>query len=272
LSNLYSFCNNILILVNIQVDLILKKEYNNLNTTISMSKYPEIVELINKSPILSAGDKGFLVSIIDEISPLQRLKLEGSLMANTAPELLTVIQNMRGAFFKQEIKPQPDFITKIVQKIAPAAPKKIYGHSVLSQPVYLGGNIPHAPQTPKVAVQSLANFSSLTQLNSLTPYHITFGLNDNSEQILRIFFTKLDELFEEIHDIEARRGYFMLFLQSVLYTAYMDTGLTALRHPEITPSQIVLNRLQQIHPKYLSTVQFQISTKVCAHLRMLCSI
>ena len=86
------------------------------------------------------------------------------------------------------------------------------------------------------------------------------------------FYVKLDQLFELITDVNMKRAYFMMFLQSPMYACYMDTGMTALRHPEITPTALILNRLQHIHPKYLNTNQFQLASKICAHLRMLCAI
>jgi hypothetical protein len=237
-----------------------------------MQKHQEIIDLINNSLALNLGDKEFMISVLEEISPLERLKLEGSLISNTAPELLNTINTMRANFFKQETKPEPDFITKIVQKITPPAIRKILSHSILNQPLYLGGVLPQPFKSPRVNLKSLNDFNDLLELNSLTPHHVTFNLNDNTEQIITEFYQKLDHLFEHILDVNVRRAYFMVFLQSPLYACYMDTGMTALRHPEITPASIILNRLQQIHPKYLNTKQFQLASKVCAHLRILCSV
>jgi hypothetical protein len=237
-----------------------------------MQKHQEIIDLINKSTILNNGDKEFMVEMIDTLSPLERLKLEGSLMSNTAPDLLNTINMMRASFFKQETAPKPDFITKMVQKLSPPPMRKILSHSVLNQPAYLGGQLPQPYKAPHVNFPTLAEFVNLAELNSLTPHHVIFNLNDNSDQVITQFYQKLDHLFEPIVDVTVRRAYFMMFLQSPLYACYMDTGMTALRHPEITPASIVLNRLQQIHPKYLNTKQFQIASKICAHLRILCSI
>lgn len=238
-----------------------------------MEKHQHLIDLINNSPVLNIGDKEFMIEMLDELTPLERLKLEGSLISNTAPDILNSINLLRSNFFKQETVPKPDFITKIVQKITPPAVKKICSHSVLNQPLYLGnGQLPQAFKSPYVNFRSLADFSKLTDLNSLNPYHITFNLNDNMEQIITQFYQKLDHLFEPIADVNIKRSYFMMFLQSPMYACYMDTGMTALRHPEITPTSIILNRLQQIHPKYFNTKQFQIASKICAHLRILCSI
>jgi hypothetical protein len=237
-----------------------------------MQKNQELVDLINNSPILNEGDKDFIVSKLDELSPLDKLKLQTNLTNNVAPELLNTINTMRMAFFKQETPPKPDFISKFVQKVSPPKPKKVVSHSILNQPAYLGGYLPKALSVPRVNLPNLNEFHNLNELNSLTPLHITFGLNDNAEQTLNNFYQKLDELFSEVVDIHMKRAYFMMFLQSPLYITYTDTGLTALRHPEITPSSIILNRLQQIHPKYLNTKQFQIASKICAHIRMLCGV
>ncbi|MBC7472620.1 MAG: hypothetical protein H7196_05190 [candidate division SR1 bacterium] len=238
-----------------------------------MEKHQHLIDLINNSPVLNGGDKEFMIEMLDELTPLERLKIEGNLISNTAPDLLNSINLLRANFFKQETVPEPDFITKIVQKITPQVIKKISSHSILNQPNYLGNNqLPQAFKSPYVNFRSLTVFSKLTDLNSLNPYHITFNLNDNTEQIIAQFYQKLDHLFEPISDLNTRRAYFMMFLQSPMYICYMDTGMTALRHPEITPPSIILNRLQQIHPKYFNTKQFQFASKICAHLRMLCSI
>jgi hypothetical protein len=237
-----------------------------------MQKHQEIIDLIQNSSALNMGDKEFMIGMLDQLTPLERLKLEGSLISNTAPELLNTINAMRANFFKQETAPKPDFITKMVQKISPPINRKILSHSILNQPAYLGGQLPQPYKAPHINIQSLVEFNNLAELNSLIPHHVVFNLNDNSEQIITQFYQKLDHLFEPILDINVRRAYFMMFLQSPLYACYMDTGMTALRHPEILPSSIILNRLQQIHPKYLNTKQFQIASKICAHLRILCSI
>ena len=237
-----------------------------------MNHNPEIIELVNKSPILNPGDKDFIISKLDDLSPLEKLKLQTNLASNIAPEILQTINEIRASFFKQETPPAPDFLTKMAQKISPTKPKPIISHTILNNPAYLGGQLPRPYNAPPVRLQSLAQITKLSELNSLSPFHITFNLNENSEQKLNDFYLKLDQLFSEVLDIHIRRSYFMMFLQSPLYLGYIETGLTALRHPEITPANIVLNRLQQIHPKFLNTRQFQTASKICAHIRMLCGI
>jgi hypothetical protein len=188
-----------------------------------MQKHQEIIDLIYKSTLLNPGDKEFLVEKVEELSPLERLKLEGSLISNTAPDILNTINTMRANFFKQETAPKPDFITKMVQKISPVVIRKIVAHSILNQPAYLGGQLPQPYKAPHVNFRSLVDFTNLAELNSLTPYHVTFNLNDNSEQVITQFYQKLDHLFDPILDVNIRRAYFMMFLQSPLYNCYMDT-------------------------------------------------
>lgn len=64
----------------------------------------------------------------------------------------------------------------------------------------------------------------------------------------------------------------MNFLQSPLFSGYLNTGLTALRHPELEPSKIILNLLYQIDSNYLNNKQFVQAATVSNHLRGLCGL
>jgi hypothetical protein len=235
-------------------------------------KHQNIIELINSSINLAPNEKEFLISKLDEIKALDRLKVQKDLQAGLRPELLESLLILRNQFIKKEAPPKPDLFSKIAQAINPPKPKKILSSTVINNTTYLGSNPPNPVQAQQINLPSIEQFSDLSQLNSLVPSLVTFEINDNSEQKLLQYFQKLDDLFLNAHDINQKRSYFMNYLQSPLYLAYMDTGLTALRHPEITPSNIILNRLQQIDPKYLNTKQFQTAAKITGHIRSLVSI
>jgi hypothetical protein len=235
-------------------------------------KHQNIVGLINDSINLAPSEKEFLVSKLDEIKPLDRLKVQKDLQAGIRPELLESLLILRNQFIKKETPTKPDLFTKIAQVINPPKAKKILSSSVINNTTYLGSNPPLPILSKQINLASIEQFSDLSQLNSLVPNLVTFEINDSGEQKLLQFFQKLDDLFLHAHDINEKRSYFMNFLQSPLYLAYMDTGLTALRHPEITPSNIILNRLQQIDQKYLNTRQFQIAARTTGHIRSLVSI
>jgi hypothetical protein len=231
-----------------------------------------LIELIEQNSYLTAGDHDFLISKIDELSPLDRLKLERSLKAGKPPELLEQLRILQIQFTKAETPKKPDILTKIVQVINPPRPKKVLSHSILNQPSYLGSSVPRSHKVESQALAALSQFTHLNQLGLLSPLHVTFAPQDPVDQTLFTFFEKLDDAFHDVQQIDMKRAYFMNFLQSPLYIAYTDSGLTALRHPEITPAAIIFNRLQQINPKYLNTKQFQIASQICSHIRMLASI
>ncbi len=235
-------------------------------------KHAHIIDLVQSASFLYPNEKEFLVSHMETLSPLERLKIQKDIQAGKKPLALHQLEILQQQFRKKETPQKPDLITKIVQAVVPVKPKKVLSNSILSNITYLGSNPPHATNLPPTPFQSLDQFTNLNQISSLNPTHITFELNENGEQKLHQFFDKLDTIIGDIHDIFQKRSLFMNFIQSPLYLAYMDTGLTALRHPEITPSNIILNRLQQIDPKYLNSKQFQLASRVSAHFRVIVGI
>jgi hypothetical protein len=238
----------------------------------SEEKHQQITELINNSVNLAPNEKEFLISKLDEIKPLDRLKVQKDLQAGIRPELLESLLILRNQFIKKEAPPKPDLFSKIAQVINPPKPKKVLSSTVINNTTYLGANPPTPVQSQQINLSNIEQFSDLSQLNSLVPNLVIFEINENGEQKILQFFQKLDDLFLNAHDINQKRSYFMNYLQSPLYLAYMDTGLTALRHPEITPSSIILNRLQQIDTKYLNMRQFQTTARITGHIRSLVSI
>ena len=190
-----------------------------------------------------------------------------------APAILQQLQLTRAKFYDQEIPKQPDAITKVINAVIPPKPKKVISFSILGQAQLLGGPTPQAVTTDKVPViQGLADFTHPAQLSQLQPSHVTFNINDNTDQIIQTFIKKLDNVFEKIPSLNVRRCYFMNFLQSPLFGGYLNTGLTALRHPELEPPKIILNLLYQIDPNYLNNKQFVQAATISNHIRGLCGL
>ncbi|NJS41832.1 hypothetical protein HC766_05935 [Candidatus Gracilibacteria bacterium] len=136
----------------------------------------------------------------------------------------------------------------------------------------IGSTEPVAVNSTPVNLANLQSLNDLAQLNSLHPTHINFNLNNNSEQLIRNFLQKLDNLFDKIPNINQKRNYLMNFLQSPLFNSYLNTGITALRHPEIQPSKVVLNTLNHIDTKYLNNKQFVITSKISNHIRSIVAL
>ena len=229
--------------------------------------------LIQNTPFLTPSDKSFLMEKAPLMSPLDKLKLRQSLDTGVAPAILQQLQLVRAKFFDQEIPKQPDAISKVINAVIPPKPKKVISYSILSQNQLLGGPTPQAVTADNVPlINNLSEFSHPAQLSQLHPNHINFNLNDNSEQIIQQFFKKLDSLFGKIPSLNVRRCYFMNFLQSPLFGGYLNTGLTALRHPELEPSKIILNLLYQIDSNYLNNKQFTQTASISNHVRNLCGL
>lgn len=230
-------------------------------------------KLIVDTPFLSNGDKDFLIQKLPNLSPLERLKLQQSLSHGQAPNILQSLQIIRARFFNSEAPKKPDLLSQVASAIFPKKPKKVLANNILNQPQIIGGPVPQFVKVANVQpLRSLGEFYHPFQLGMLSPNHLNFGLNDSSEIIVQSFLTKLDQIFDKIENINLRRGYFMNFVQSPLFNSYLNTGLTGLRHPELQPSNIVLNLLYQINTTYLNNKQFKAAAVICNHLRSIASL
>lgn len=220
--------------------------------------------LISTSSILESRDRYFLLSILENISSLDRLKLRQGLMSGMSTQVAQQIDLLKDKFQPKTNPKKPE------EK--PEEQKRILNISILTQTSYLGGPLPKVVEGAAEPLDSLRNFRSLTQLKSLQAEHVTFKINDNVEQIIRNFLDTLEKLFDNIDDVYKRRCYFMNFLQSNLFSGYLNTGLTALRHPELEPAKVILNTLHQINPDYLNNRQFQHAAVICSQIRNLCGL
>jgi len=234
----------------------------------------ELQTLIQQTPLLQPDDKNFLIAVAGSISPLDKLKLKQALTAGLADFAQQYVQSMRQQFNQtQESRQQQN--TGLTARFAPQqnTPQQILSQSILSQPNILGANPPQAiPGQNVPSLKSLSMFSHPGQLSFLHPEHVTFPIDQNAEQSMQNFLKKMDQVMLAIEDINQRRGYFMNFMKSPLFSAYVNTGLTALRHPELEPAKIILNLLHQINPNYLTNKQFQYAAVVSNHLRGLCAL
>jgi hypothetical protein len=143
----------------------------------------------------------------------------------------------------------------------------------LTQPNILGGQPPQAIRGENIRpLQRLEEFYHPGQLSMLSTNHINFGLNTNTEQIIQNFLASLTDVFSRIDNVNLRRSYFMNFIESSLFVSYINTTLTAFRHPELQPPKIILNLLYQINQQYLNNKQFQVAAVISNHLRNLCGV
>lgn len=236
-----------------------------------------MIRLIEQTPYLNPADKNFLVETLPQMQPLEKMRLRSSLMAGELPSILQSLQIAKASFFEKQKQENPkksnNFLNKVSSVLHPKIQPKIISKSILTDPKLLGSSAPQAikDQNPKPLV-TLNDFYHPAQLSFLNSNHIGFGLDVNSEQILHDFLDKLTKVFDSIENVNLKRGYFMNFIQSPLFSSYINTAITALRHPELEPRNIALNLLNQINPNYLSNRQFQIAALISNHLRNLCGI
>jgi hypothetical protein len=220
-----------------------------------------IADVINNSNLL-VGEKKFLLEKVKSMNPLDILKLKNQILAKIVPTALESLHKMQ-----QDLDKKFDKSDIITQLFTPKT-KIPASTSILQNNDYLGTAIASFPQNSE-SLEDLQDFVSLSQLGSLLPEH--FASLDSSSQILKNFLDKLDLLIENIENVNIRRGYYMIFLQSKLFDAYISTGLTALRHPEYTPAEAILNLLHQLETdKYIDNRQFQAVAILSSHFRSLC--
>jgi hypothetical protein len=233
----------------------------------------QLLLLINQTQFLSPSDKSFLAERLNEMNALEKLRLRGALLGGHAPDILQSLQLMRAKFFSKELPKKPDLLTRISNAFTGKKENQIIAHSILTQSTILGSNPPTAIHDKSLPLlQNLADFSSPGQLSMLNSSHVTLGLNVNTEQIIQNFLEKLTTIFNQLDNINLKRSYFMNFVESPLFVSYINTALTALRHPELQPPKIILNLLYQINPQYLNNKQFQFAAVISNHLRNICGI
>lgn len=230
-------------------------------------------QLIQNTTFLSEGDKDFLISKLVQMSPLEKLRIQHALTVGKMPGILEELQKMRAKFYQESTPKETDVLSKIVQKILPPAPPQIQSFSIFSQPFLLGNSEVYKPiRTKNLSLVDLSQFYDLEQLSLLKISHFNFDLSNLNSQKFQNFLNLLEDLFESVPNIHVKRNYFINFLQSPLFTAYLHTGLTALQHTELQPRSVVLNTLYQIDSRYLNSQQFKAVATTCNFLRNLCGL
>ena len=229
-------------------------------------------DIIKNSPIISDSEKRILLQELNKYTPMEKLKLRKDLLQNIVPIEIVKLRQTKDQFEKIENPGEPDILTKISNKFSPPKKKPLLSTTVLQKTHIIGSSEPKANQQPRVNLAGLDKLTKLEELNSLTINHISFNINDNSQQIIQNFLNQLTNLFNKIENIDQKRSYLMDFLQSPLFLAYLNTGITALRHPEIQPSRVILNSLNHINTKYLNNKQFQVAAKISGHIRSLVAL
>jgi hypothetical protein len=231
-----------------------------------------IIELIKKSPILVPPEKDFLIEKISVLGPLEKLKMKKAILANTTPDIIIEFRKTREEFItleKKELANNQPIQATFTSKLFSTQPKikEVLAHSILANSDYLGSPIPHPPQIPQQNINSLNEFTSLKQLNSLNSNHVSFNPDENSDQIIRNFMNKIATEFGTIANPLEKRNYFTLFLTSPLFRMYINTGLTALKHPEIKPANTILNTMQKIDRNFLNRKQFENVSTISSGIR-----
>jgi hypothetical protein len=237
---------------------------------------------IQNTNLISPNDRNFLLSIVDTLVPIERVKLEQAFLQSQVAVILQFLNQFRARQISnnqnqaspQQMNNNPNLFQKAVNFFKPQPEVNLPVHqSLLIDENYLG----MPPVKAKIVqnqinLDSLSNLQDLSQLQLLTPEHIYFNLNQNFEQEINSFLNILDKSFEKIEDISQRRVYLMNYIQSKLFNSYISTGLTAMKHPELQPSKIILNLLHQINPVFLNNSQFRHATIITNHIRGLCGI
>jgi hypothetical protein len=233
----------------------------------------QILQLIDISTSINVEDKAYLRETLPRFTPLEKLKLKNTLASEENTAIISAVQLIKLKFPAQQKTATNNIFSRINQFINPQKPQKLVAMSILTQPNVIGGQMP----TPIVSntivqFQTVAEFSDLLQINTLNPNHLLAGSSEQEDIMLQKFLAKLDQLFDKQNDINIKRGFFASYIQSPLFISYMNSGLTAMRHPELEPRQVVLNTLHSVNKNYLNNRTFEMASIITNHLRHVCGI
>ena len=227
---------------------------------------------IKASRILSHENKTYLSQILVKLNPLEKLKLKNTIDSDDSTALVSMVELIK-IKFPVIAKQNTGFFGQISQFINPPKPQKIVSPSILSTPATLGGPVPTPfPIKGSIQLQNTEQFNDLLQLAILDQSHFINGTEQQEDIHLQKFLDKLDNMFDQIADTQIKRSYFASFVTSPLFNAYINTGLTAIRHPEIEPREIILNTLYTTNNNYLNKRKFEIASIITNHLRHQCGI
>lgn len=223
---------------------------------------------------LTDKEKTFLISSLPQLDKLETLKLTQNLASGNVPFLLKQVSWIKNQYQSEldKEKPSTDPISKIVRNIFPPKERKPVSFSLFSKPDRLGSKPSVAITSPAPAITSLLEITDPAQLKYISPLMIDDIENTNFQQELIRFLKKCELLFQKIDSIETKRNYFLTYMKSPLFSSYISTGLTAMKHDELKPRKISLNLLYQIDSKYLNSKQFKIASQITSHLREIVSL
>jgi hypothetical protein len=233
----------------------------------------KLKQLVQQTTYLNQGDKDFILQKIPEMSALEKMRLRGSLTSGEVPQILQNLQLLRAKFQEKEQpqeKSNQNFLDKLTSKFNKPTKPQVVASSIFTKPDLLGTKTPLKPIRPKSDIQPLNSLTEIyhpAQLAFLHPNHLQFTNDNEARQALNSFSKKVEKIFDKIENVDVKRGFFMTFLQSTLFKAYINTALTAMKHQELTPRNAVLNLLYQIHQKYLNRQQFALAAEISHILR-----
>ena len=232
-----------------------------------------LISLIRNAPYLMEPEKQYLVEKIPIMGPLDKLKTKKSLTENTTPDLIVEFRPTREEFLKSE-KPKEAKPNALQAKILgqKPKPKQIVAFSILGQPHYLGSPSPRPQPVRPIPSTKLEEIVELFHLGSLTPDHVSFTINENGEQAIRAFLQRIETKMSTLPDMYQKRNVLALFLSSPLFKLYLNTGITALKHPEIKPKSTILNTMQKIDRRFLNRNQFEYAAMLSSGLRSMAGL
>lgn len=234
----------------------------------------EIIELIEDTHVLNSEDKVFLNSILSKMSSLERFKLRLGLKSNESSAILSTVQLLKLRYPPEQKQANSGFLGTINKLINPPQPQKLVSPSIMSQPNVLGSTaIPQPVQSMYInEVDDIQNFSDLLQLSSISQEALNPGSEGQNEMIINNLLEKFDKLFDEVKDLKTKRSFFASFLQSPLFSSYINSGITAMSHSELQPREVVLNTLHGVSKVYLKNKTFEMTSIITNHLRHLSGI
>lgn len=225
--------------------------------------------IISEVDFLTDSEKDFLKSKVSEMSPMEKLKLQGELQANRRPPQLNELVIRRQEFIEQEA-PEADPIGDFIAKFVPKKNQTPVSMSILSQGKILGSNPPKAVTSQVPPIKDIKDITNPSQLQYITPHMLeSNNAKQDENHAIQAVLDHIDSVILPV-DIIQRRVILLDYLRSPLYTAYINTGLAGLRHPELKPS--VLNTLYQINENFLPTKLFSTTARFTSHVRQLCGL
>ncbi len=232
----------------------------------------QIKTIIQSCFTLNQEDKLYLSHTLIKLNPLEKLKLKNTLDTEDITALRSMVELIK-IKFPIEAKQNTGFFGRISQFINPPKPQKIVSPSILTTPTALGGPVPTPFAIANISqLLNTDQFYDLAQLGMLDKSHFINGTEQQEDVNLQKFLKKLDNMFDQITDTQLKRSYFASFVTSPIFNTYMNTGLTAIRHPEIEPREIILNTLHMTNNNYLDKRKFEIASIITNHLRHQCGI